>query len=103
VKSGASSLLEKTLSQTGGAAWAGEHAGRRNAVTATRAVEPVAAVLALRIGETLLAFAFGTLAVHFTLSDVVFENQPALGTDLCVTTMIGGLATWRRTGKNRVA
>ena len=66
------------------------------------AIEPVAAVLALRVGKTLLLFTLGTLAIHFTVGDVIFKNQAAFCTDFGLTTMIGGLTARCWTDKNRM-
>jgi hypothetical protein len=39
-----------------------------------RAVEPVTAILALRIGKALFLFTFGALTVHLAVGDVFFEE-----------------------------
>jgi hypothetical protein len=67
------------LSQAGGATGAGQHAGRRHLVAAGGTVEPGLAVFALRFGKSLLLLAFGTLSIHFPVSDVVGKQQPATG------------------------
>ena len=64
-------------------------------MTAGRAVEPVAAVLALRVGQTLFFLAFGALPVHLAVVDVFFEDQAALGTDLGIPAMIRGFTARR--------
>jgi hypothetical protein len=71
-------------------------------VPASRAIEPVAAILALGIGEALLLFTLGTFAIHLTVSDVIFKNQTAFCTDFGITTVIGCLAARCRTDKNRM-
>jgi len=71
-------------------------------VAAGRAIEPVAAILALGIGKTLLLFTLGALAIHLTVGDVIFKNQAAFCTDFGITTMIGSLAARCRTDKNRM-
>ena len=71
-------------------------------MAASRAVEPVAAILALRVGEALLLFALWTLTVHFTVSDIIFKDQAAFRTNLGIASMIGRLATRRRADKNRM-
>ena len=65
-------------------------------MAAGRAIEPVAAVLALRVGQSLLLLALGTLAVHLAMADVFFKDQAAFRTDFGIPTMIRGLATRRR-------
>ena len=68
----------------------------------SRAVEPVATILALRIGEALLLFTLGALAIHLTVGDVILKNKAAFCTDFGITTMIGSLAAWCRADKNRM-
>jgi len=72
-------------------------------MAAARAVEPVSAVFALRIRETLFAFTLRTFAIHLALGDIVPENQSALGTDLGIPTVIGCFAARHRTDENGVA
>jgi len=69
---------------------------------ARRAIEPVAAILALRVGEALLLFALWTLTVHFSVSDIIFKDQTTFRTNLGIASMIGCLTTRRRADKNRV-
>ena len=69
----------------------------------SRAIEPVATILALGVGEPLLLFTLGALAVHLTVGDVIFKNKSAFCTDLGITPMIRGLAAWRWADKNRTA
>ena len=92
----------KVLAQACRAARTGKHTGGRNLVAASRAIEPVATILALGIGETLLLFTLGALAIHLAVSDVIFKNQAAFCTDFGITAMIGCLAAWCRTDKNRM-
>jgi hypothetical protein len=65
--------------KAGGTAGASQHAGRRDLVTAGRAIEPVMAVLALRLGKPLFLFAFGAQAVHLAFFDVFGKQQAATG------------------------
>ena len=71
-------------------------------MAASRAVEPVATIFALRIGEALLLFTLGALAIHLTVSDVIFKNQAAFCTNFGITAVIGCLAARCRTNKNRM-
>jgi len=66
-------------------------------VTAGRTIEPVAAVLALRVRKPLLFLALGTLAIHFAMGNVFIKDQTALRTDLGVPAMIRSLASRCRT------
>ena len=68
----------------------------------TRAIEPIAAILALGIGKPLFLFALGALAIHLAVGDIIFKNQAALGANLGIATMVGSLTTRRRADKNRV-
>lgn len=70
---------------------------------ASRAIEPIAAILALGIGEPLLLFALGTHSIHLAGADVIFKNQSTFCTNFGVATMICGLTARRRTDKNRMA
>lgn len=67
-----------------------------------RAIEPVAAILALGVGEPLLFFAFGTHAIHLAMFNVIFEDQSAFRTNLGIATMVGGFAARSRAGKDGV-
>ena len=84
------------LTQARGATWTSEHAGGRHLVAAGRAIEPVAAVLALRVRQPLLFLALGTLAIHLAMADVFFKDQAAFCADLGIPAMIRGLASRRR-------
>ena len=44
---------------------------------ASRAIKPIATILALRVGKPLFLFALGTHAIHLAVGDVVFEEQTA--------------------------
>ena len=90
------------LAQARGAARAGQHAGGRNLVTAGRTIEPVAAVLALRIGKALFFLALGTLAIHLAMGNVLIKDQTAFGTDPGVPAMIRGLAARCRADIDRM-
>ena len=92
----------KPLTQARRATRTSKHAGGRDLMPASRAIEPVAAILALRVGEALLLFALWALTVHFAVSDVIFKDQTAFCTNLGIASMIGRLATRRRADKNRV-
>ena len=65
-------------------------------MTAGRTIEPVPAVLALRVRKSLFFLAFGALAIHLAMGDVFCKDQPALCADLGIPTMIRGLAARRR-------
>ena len=69
---------------------------------ATRAVEPVATILALRIRKPLLALALGTLAIHLAAGDVILEDQATLGAHLGITAMIRGFTSRRRACEDRM-
>ena len=81
---------------------AGEHTGRRDLVPASRAIEPIATILALGVGKALFLFALGTHAIHLAIGDIVFKDQATFRTDFGVATMIRSLTTRRRTDKNRM-
>ena len=81
---------------------AGEHAGGWHLVSTGRAVEPVAAILALWVGKTLLLLALGTHTIHLAVGHVIFKDQPAFCTDLGIATMIGSLAARCRADENRM-
>ena len=70
---------EGVSAQAGSAAGAGQHAGRGDLVPAGRAVEPVLAELALRLGEPLLLLALGAEPVHLALFHIVRKEQAAAG------------------------
>ena len=65
-------------------------------MTACRATEPVAAVLALRVRQPLLFLALGALSIHLAMADVFFKDQAAFRADFGVPAMIRGLAARRR-------
>jgi hypothetical protein len=90
------------LAQARGTTRAGEHAGGRHLVPTGRTIEPVATVLALRIGEPLFLFTFWAHAVHLAIGDVVFEDHPAFCAALGIAPMIGRLAARCRANENRV-
>ena len=92
----------KPLTQARRATRTSKHAGGRDLMPTSRAIEPVAAILALRVGEALLLFALWTLTVHFAVSDVICKSPTSFCTTLGVASMIGRLATRRRADKNRV-
>jgi hypothetical protein len=71
-------------------------------MAASRAIEPIATILALWVGKALFLFALWTHAIHLAIGDVVFKNQAAFCTNLGITTMIRSLTAWRRTDKNRM-
>lgn len=80
--------LVSPSAEAGCTARAGQHAGGRHFMSAGGAIEPVAAVLALGIGQTLFTLAFRAFAVHFSIFDVFFEQQPALGTSFGVPPVV---------------
>ena len=65
-------------------------------MAASRAIEPVATVLALRVRQSLLFLALGTLTIHLAMADVFFKDQAAFRADLGIPAMIRGLTAWRR-------
>lgn len=69
---------------------------------ASRAIEPIAAILALGIGKPLLLFALGTHAIHLAVADVIFKNQATFRTSFSVATMICSLTARCRADKNRM-
>jgi hypothetical protein len=71
-------------------------------VPASGAIEPIAAILALRIGEPLLLLTLGAHAIHLAVGDVIFKDQAAFCTDFCITTMVGGLTARCRADENRM-
>ena len=71
-------------------------------MTAGRAIEPIAAILALRIRQALPFFAFGTLTVHLFVGDIFLKKQTALCTHLGITSMIWRLTPWCRTNVYRM-
>lgn len=70
---------------------------------AGRTIEPVTAVFALGIRQSLLALALGALAVHFAVGDIIFKQQSAFGTRFCIAPEVRGLAVGCRANKNRPA
>jgi hypothetical protein len=95
-------MVTNPSTQTGPTARTGEHAGGRHLVPTGRAVEPVAAILALRVGKTLFFLALGTHTVHLAVRNVICKDQPAFCTDLGIATMIGSLAARCRADENRM-
>lgn len=65
-------------------------------MAAGRTIEPVAAVLALRVRQPLPLLALGTLPIHLAMADVFFKDQAAFRADLGIPAMIRGLASRRR-------
>jgi hypothetical protein len=72
-------------------------------VTTGRTIEPITAILALRVRESLLLFALGAHAIHLATSDVVFKKKITFCTNLGLPTMIGGFAARNRANKDRAA
>ena len=70
---------------------------------AARAIEPVLAITALGIGETLLLAALRALPVHLLMVDVVVEQQAALRTDPRLAVINIRLAALLRTDEHRPA
>lgn len=70
---------------------------------ATRAIEPVTTVFALRVRQPLLALALWTLPVHLAGGHVFIEEQSALAAELCVSPVVGGLASRVRADKDGLA
>ena len=71
-------------------------------MTAGRTIEPVAAVLALRIRKALFFLALGTLAIHFSMGNIFIKNQAAFRTDLGVPAMVRSFASRCRTDIDRM-
>ena len=65
-------------------------------MTAGWAIEPVTAILALRVRQPLLFLALGALSIHLAMADVFFKDQAAFRADFGVPAMIRGLAARRR-------
>lgn len=72
-------------------------------MAAGRAIEPVATMFALRLGQTLALFTFGALANHFALAEILAENQPAAGAIFGVAFADCGTAGRQRTAEDRLA
>ncbi len=70
-------------------------------MSTTRAIEPVFAISALRVGKTLLLAAFWTLPVHFLMINVIFKQQSAFRTELGLAIKNNRFAILLRTDKNR--
>ena len=64
----------RLTTQIGAAAGAGHQTRYGNLVSAGGAVEPVFTIFALDFGKTLLFLALRTLAVHFTILNIVFKQ-----------------------------
>jgi hypothetical protein len=71
-------------------------------VAAGRTIEPVPAVLALRVRKSLFFLALGTLAVHLAMGNVFIKDQAAFRTDLGVPAMIRSLASRCRADIDRM-
>jgi hypothetical protein len=71
-------------------------------VTAGWAIEPVAAILALRVRKSLFFLALGTLAIHFAMGNIFIKNQAAFRTDLGVPAMVRSFAPRCRTDIDRM-
>lgn len=71
-------------------------------MAASRAIEPITAILALGVGQPLFFLTLWALAVHLAMGDIIFKDQPTLRTDLGITAVIGGLTAWRRANEHRV-
>ena len=84
-------------------AGAGQHAGRWDLVTAARTVEPVAAMLALGVGQSLLAFTLRALPVHLAAGHIILEEQAATGAKLGIATVVGCLAARIWADEHRLA
>lgn len=95
--------VHRVSAQIGGTARTGQRTGGWHPVAAGRTVEPVAAMLALGLGQALEFLAFGTLPNHFALTEVVAENQPATGAIRGIAFGDGGTAGWQRTAEHRLA
>ena len=89
--------------QRGGTAWAGQHAGGWHLVPTGRAVEPIFAELALRLGKPLFLFALGTLPIHLAGLHILLEEQPAARADLHPRLTDLSTAPRRRAKKYRLA
>jgi hypothetical protein len=68
-----------------------------------RAVEPIFAELALRLGKALFLLALGTLPIHLAGFHILLEEQPASGTDLHPRLTDFSTTTRRRAKKYRLA
>ena len=72
-------------------------------MAAGRAIEPVFAITALWIGQTLLLTALWALPVHFVVIDVVVEQQAAFRADPRLAIENDGFAVLLRADENRAA
>jgi len=97
-----SCIDQPASTQAGGASWAGKHAGGGHLVATGRAIEPVPAILALRVRQSLFLFTLGTHAIHFMAGNVIFENQSTFRADFGIAAVIGSLAARGRANENRV-
>jgi len=91
-----------STAQAGGAAGAGQHTGGGDTMAAGGAIEPVPAILALRVRQSLFLFTLGTHAIHFMAGNVIFENQSTFRADFGIAAVIGSLAARGRANENRV-
>lgn len=89
--------------KAGGAAGAGEHAGRGDFMAAGGAEKPVFTVAALRFGQSLFLFTFGALAIHFSIFDVFGKKESASGAFRGVTLAVLSSAALHRTDEDRLA
>ena len=71
-------------------------------MTAGWTIEPVAAILALRVRKALFFLALGTLAIHLAVGNVFIKDQAAFHTNLGVPAMIRSLASRCRTDIDRM-
>ena len=71
-------------------------------MTAGWTIEPVAAILALRVRKALFFLALGTLAIHFAMGNIFIKNQAAFRTDLGVPAMVRSFAPRCRTDIDRM-
>lgn len=93
----------RSATKIGAATRAGQGTGGCYLVSAGRAVEPEFAVPALVLVEALFLFALGALPVHFTLIDIVGQQQAAARTFPGIVVADGGATTWQRADKHRLA
>jgi hypothetical protein len=72
-------------------------------MAAGRAVEPVFAKFALDFGKSLLFAAFGTLAIHFAVFNIVFKQQTAEGAGSRIVVADNRAAIGQGTNEHRLA
>ncbi|MDF1580946.1 MAG: hypothetical protein P1P74_09245 [Desulfuromonadales bacterium] len=68
-----------------------------------RTIKAIVTMAALRVGETLLFFAFRTEAIHFAIGQIIGEQQSTTGTTLRVTLADRGPTRLLWTDKDRFA